>query len=78
VPADARVVGSTWEFVNRNGEPDRRFRNNYEIPIVAYGGLLFSSASGLSEMFQCSNSAITEELVEVLTSMRRDATPTHV
>jgi hypothetical protein len=34
VPSDGEVIGNTWLYVNRNGGPDRRLRNNREIPIV--------------------------------------------
>lgn len=37
VPHDASVVDHTWERVNRDGSPDRRYANNTRIPIVAYG-----------------------------------------
>lgn len=26
-PADATVVDQTWRYVNRKGDPDRRFKN---------------------------------------------------
>jgi len=46
VPGDARVVGSTWQYVNVNGTPDRRFKNNKQIPICLYGTVRLYSASG--------------------------------
>jgi len=46
VPRDARVVGTTWQFVNQNGTPDRRYINNKELPICLYGTVRLSSASG--------------------------------
>jgi Protein of unknown function (DUF4236) len=36
VPADARVVGQTCQYVNKKGGPDRRFKNNRQIPQVLY------------------------------------------
>jgi hypothetical protein len=39
VPADATLIGTTWQFVNKNGTPDRRFNNNRQIPILAYSEL---------------------------------------
>jgi hypothetical protein len=54
VPADAEVVGSTWRYVNKSGGPDRRFKDNPEIPIVLYGELRLSSTSGLNEVLQVS------------------------
>jgi hypothetical protein len=34
VPGDATIVDRTWQYVNKNGGPDRRFNNNREIPIA--------------------------------------------
>lgn len=55
VPHDSRVVGHTWSKTNRDGSPDRRFKGNYQIPIVLYGELSFASGTGISEIFQSSN-----------------------
>lgn len=57
VPADTEVVGDTWKRVNKDGRPDRRFADNYRIPIVRYGLLKFTSASGLNEEFMFSSDA---------------------
>lgn len=40
--SDAKVVGTTYRFVNNDGSPDRRFNNNIEIPLIEYGVLDFS------------------------------------
>jgi hypothetical protein len=58
VPSDAQQVGTTWRFVARSGGPDRRFNNNRQLPILLYGQLSLTSASGLNELFQCSVPAI--------------------
>ena len=71
VPKDAQVISSTWMYVNRDGGPDRRFRNNHQIPIVEYGELRLRSGSGLDELFQCSKSAAAGQLAEVLDAMGR-------
>lgn len=47
VPRDARVIDHTWQYVNRNGGPDRRFKNNRQLPICAYTQLNLSTATGL-------------------------------
>jgi hypothetical protein len=54
VPSDALQVGTTWRYVARSGDPDRRFKNNRKLPILLYGKLSLSSASGLNELFQYS------------------------
>lgn len=46
VPADAEIIGNTWKYVNKNGSPDKRFKDNRELPICLYGDLLLRSNSG--------------------------------
>lgn len=46
-PGDAKIVDRTWKHPNKNGGPDRRFKNNYEIPICLYGELKIKSNSGM-------------------------------
>jgi hypothetical protein len=55
VPSDSEVIGRTWQYVNKNGGPDRRFAHNPQIPIVRYGELILKSPSGLNVVLQCSN-----------------------
>ena len=55
VPPDSRVVGRTWFKCNKDGSPDRRFSNNFEIPICEYGSLSFVTGRGLNEEYQISN-----------------------
>ncbi|WP_250486817.1 hypothetical protein [Caballeronia sp. GaOx3] len=54
VPTDAVRIGRTWRYVNKSGGPDRRFKDNRELPIVRYEELSLTSASGLNELFQFS------------------------
>ena len=55
VPADSIVIGKTWAKANKDGSRDRRFADNYEIPIAQYGAIALKSGSGLWEEFQFSN-----------------------
>jgi hypothetical protein len=57
VPSDAQIVGRSWRYVNKGGGPDRRFRDNPEIPIALYTELYFKSDTGLNELFMVSNQA---------------------
>lgn len=41
VPADSTNVGTTWQYVNKSGGPDRRFNNNRQLPIQRYSELSF-------------------------------------
>nr|WP_247891510.1 hypothetical protein [Azospirillum argentinense] len=55
VPHDATVVGTTWKKTNKDGSPDRRFRDNYQIPIAHYGELTIRSKTGINEAYMFSN-----------------------
>lgn len=61
VPSDAQVVGNTWAKVNKDGSPDRRFSANYQIPVVLYGTLIFTSPNGIEEEYQFSNAQAAQD-----------------
>jgi len=69
VPRDAKVVDKTWRFVNKKGGPDKRFKNNRELPICAYGELTLRSATGVHEVLMISrhgpNVAFAESLAQM-------------
>jgi hypothetical protein len=64
-PREAPVVDQTWQIVNKNGGPDRRAKNNRQIPVVQYDVLrircdnvvndeLYISAPGAATAFVAS------------------------
>ncbi|MPR36605.1 DUF4236 domain-containing protein [Salmonirosea aquatica] len=55
VPSDSRIIDTTWAKVNKNGSRDRRFKDNYQIPIVCYAELQLATSTGLREAYQFSN-----------------------
>ncbi|HEX4498793.1 MAG TPA: DUF4236 domain-containing protein [Thermoanaerobaculia bacterium] len=63
VPSDAPAVGATWQYVNKNGGPDRRFNNNRQLPILQYGEIHLASLTGLNDIIQISNPRAPEHFV---------------
>lgn len=55
VPRDSKQISRTWAKVNKDGSPDRRFTNNYEIPVMEYFKLTLTSKTGLNEEYMISN-----------------------
>lgn len=49
VPSDGKIVDKTWQYVNKNGGPDRRFKDNKQLHVLEYELLTMSSNSGLNE-----------------------------
>jgi hypothetical protein len=65
VPADSTNVGSTWQYVNKNGGPDRRFANNRQIPIQRYSDLRFTHPR-LTFRLQFSRAGVADVLASAL------------
>lgn len=52
---DADVVDKTWTKVNKDGSPDKRFKENYQIPVCKYGEISLKTSSGLNEAYAMSS-----------------------
>lgn len=61
LPIDSKIVDYTWYRANKNGSRDLRFVGNYQIPVVNYGSLNFSSSNGLNETYYISNVEAAEK-----------------
>lgn len=57
IPRDAEVVGHTWQYVNKNGSPDKRYNNNRQLPVCLYGYVTIRSGAGLEIQLCCSNNS---------------------
>ena len=55
VPSDSKVIGQTWAKANKDGSRDKRFTNNFQIPIALYASWTLKSETGLWEEFQFSS-----------------------
>lgn len=69
VPRDSERVGTTWQYVNKKGGPDRRFKDNRQLPIMLYDDLHFSSSTGLNERIQLSQPGGGSPFVNSLAAM---------
>lgn len=66
VPSDSTVIGHTWAKTNKNGTPDRRFKDNYQIPICIYGNITFQSQTGITEEYMVSNATAAQAFAEAV------------
>jgi len=71
VPRDAKVVDRTWQHPNKNGGPDRRFRNNRQLPVCLYDTLHLQSDSGLNEVLEFSQMGKLASFVAALQALAR-------
>ncbi|MFQ9692188.1 MAG: DUF4236 domain-containing protein [Klebsiella michiganensis] len=66
VPKDTSIDGHTWAKTNKNGSPDRRFKDNYQIPICIYGNITFHSQTGLTEEYMVSNADAAQAFADAV------------
>lgn len=76
VPSDAEVVGHTWVKTNKDGSPDRRFKENYQIPICLYGQIAFRSQTGVTEEYMVSNAKAALAFVEAVNAYQQSLVET--
>jgi len=66
VPGDTQVLRYTWRHPNKSGGPDRRFANNYQIPVCEYEVLHLASENGLNELLQFSRAGVSAPFAEAV------------
>lgn len=66
VPSDSEIIGQAWAKANKDGSRDKRFANNYQIPIARYGQLGLKSDNGLWEEFEFSSAQKMVNFVNAL------------
>lgn len=71
IPKDSKVIDKTWAKVNKNGSPDKRFKGNYQIPVVMYGEIKLTTKTGLNEEYEFSNYEYTEEFGHAFTEYQQ-------
>lgn len=78
VPSDAKIVDHTWKHPNKSGGPDRRFKDNRQIPICLYETMHLTSNSGVNELVEFSRTGVVAAFVEgcrMLAALPRERKP---
>ncbi|MBR4789290.1 MAG: DUF4236 domain-containing protein [Treponema sp.] len=63
-PKDSEFIQYQWIHPNKNGGPDRRFKNNRQLPVYNYGFIDISSNNGLNQRIMVTNNKICMRLSE--------------
>lgn len=66
VPPDAQVVDHTWKYVNKRGGPDRRFKDNRQLPVCLYDEIALTSTTGLNEVIQVSRVGLADGFAKAI------------
>lgn len=72
VPSDAEIIRHTWQHPNKNGGPDRRFKQNRRLPVCRYEALHLSSDSGINELVEFSRVGFVQPLALALKSLPKN------
>jgi hypothetical protein len=64
------LVDKTWSYINKKGGPDRRFKDNRELPVCLYDQVRLASTSGLNEVIQLSRKGAGDPFDVALAGMR--------
>lgn len=66
LPPDATVVEQRWKYLNKNGEPDRRFRDNQLLSICNYTEYTFTSQQGWNDTIMTSRVGAMDRFAEFI------------
>lgn len=68
-PNDTEILSYTWQFVNKNGTPDKRYKNNRQLPICHYGILNFQTDTGFNTDLCISNYSKALNFKQIIENM---------
>ena len=77
LPPDARVIGQTWTYCNKDGSPDKRYKENPALPVCEYLRLHITSQTGLKETWLFSNTQMAFRLITAILGLRLSAGHAH-
>ena len=69
VPSDTKIIAHTWKHPNKSGGPDRRFANNFQIPVCLYESIYLTSSNGLNELLQVSRNGVTAPFARAIAAL---------
>lgn len=71
IPADAAMVRKVWAKSNKNGTRDKRFKDNRELPVMAYGEIAMKARGGMNESLMFSRDDACREFVAAVVEVQR-------
>ncbi len=72
VPKDGTIIDRTWRYINKSGGPDKRFKDNRQVPILMYSDLSFTSSTGLNERIELSRKDAGIDLIQQLQKYKNE------
>lgn len=66
---DANIIRYTWLYLNKDGSPDRRYKNNVRQAVTQCAVIDISTKEGLNMRFQASNIPSIQKFAETVSEM---------
>ena len=70
VPADSQRVGTTWQYANAKGGPDRRYKNNRQLPEMQYAQVVLATPNGSQCWWLVSSVSAARAFFEAFQALR--------
>ena len=64
IPLDSEVIDHRWFKENKDNSRDKRFKNNFQIPVCAYAGITMKSKGGVHEKYMFSSRSKAKSFYE--------------
>jgi hypothetical protein len=70
VPAGVQPVDETWQYVNKSGGPDKRYKDNPRIPVIEVFEIDFHGAGGFQFHTAFTDRTATEQFVNAVRGLQ--------
>lgn len=71
IPKDSQILEYQWKYTNKNGRPDQRFKDNYEIPELLFWSLEIETNERILQIL-LSDSSVGEDITKVIGDLREE------
>ncbi|PKA04047.1 hypothetical protein [Leptospira ellisii] len=71
IPADSQILEYQWKYTNKNGKPDQRFKDNYQVPILLFWSFELETNDGIIQIL-LSDSSIGKDVTNVMESLKEE------
>lgn len=74
IPLDSEVIDHRWFKENKDNSRDKRFKNNFQIPVCAYAGITLKSEGGVYEKYMFSSRSKAKSFYEAFNNYQAQVT----
>jgi uncharacterized membrane protein YkvA (DUF1232 family) len=70
---DSTLVSTSWNYVNKDGSRDKRYKNNFKVYWTQCGKIHLTTSSGFDMLLYTSNKNTAQEFAEILKNIARNS-----